>query len=111
MLPNPINSYGLEWFWAAFGWKAHANGSKSGQAAGPGNGGPTSGPFALAVLPKADKTGPEAHSNPNHINLYGLLKSMAPNLMKFMWFSDIHGPKPYTCLWFGEIHDPKPYQF
>jgi hypothetical protein len=33
---------------------------------------------------------------------------MAPNLVNFIWFGDIHGPKPYKFKGFGDIHVPKP---
>ena len=34
---------------------------------------------------------------------------MAPNLMNYIRFGDIHGPKPYEFIRFGDIHGPKPY--
>jgi hypothetical protein len=29
----------------------------------------------------------------------------------FVWFGDIHGPKPYEFTGFGDIHGTKPYEF
>ena len=36
---------------------------------------------------------------------------MAPNLVNFIWFGDIHGPTPYKFIRFGNIHVPKPDRF
>ncbi len=53
-----------------------------------------------------DPGGPRPQGEaPKHINSYGLVTCMAPNLI-----GDIHGPKHYKFSLLGDIHGPNPYK-
>ncbi len=59
-------------------------------------------PASPSCLKAEAEHGPIFSRAPNHINLFGLVISMITKPHQFLWFGDIHRPKPGKLMWLGE---------